>query len=74
METLQSSHGQINGESAEFVRQFAQIYDMLPEDVQKDMDETVAAMNLTGRGGEVIDSVSALCGDIQRLMPVGKVE
>ena len=54
--------------------QFAQIYDMLPEDVQKDMDETVAAMNLTGRGGEVIDSVSALCGDIQRLMPVGKVE
>ena len=73
LETLQSSHGQINGESAEFVRQFAQIYDMLPEDVRKHMDETVAAMNLKGRGGEVIDSVSALCGDIMTTFDSGLV-
>ena len=71
--TLQSSHGEITAENQEFINQFIRCYDSLPEDVRKDMDETVAAMNLTGRGGEAIDSVSALCGDIMTTFDSGLV-
>lgn len=71
--TLQSSHGEVTAENQEFINQFIGCYDNLPEDVRKDMDETIAAMKLTGRGGEVIDSVSALCGDIMTSFDSGLV-
>lgn len=63
--TLKANGGEINETNAEFVREFAAAYSNLPEDVRKDMDATVAEMKLTGRTGEIIDSVGALCGDIQ---------
>ena len=62
--TLQNTHGNISAENAEFVRQFAQAYNALPEDVRKDMDATVAEMKLTGRTGEIIDSVNMLCAEV----------
>ena len=62
--TLQSSHGKITAENQEFVRQFAMAYNALPEDVRKDMDATVAEMKLTGRTGEIIDSVNMLCAEV----------
>ncbi len=69
--TLKANGGEINETNAEFVREFASAYSNLPEDVRKDMDETIAALNLTGRGGEAIDSVGALCGDIMAAFDSG---
>lgn len=71
--TLKANGGEINETNAEFVREFAAAYSNLPEDVRKDMDETIAALNLTGRGGEAIDSVGALCGDIMAAFDSGLV-
>ena len=68
---LKANGGEINETNAEFVREFASAYSNLPEDVRKDMDETIAALNLTGRGGEAIDSVGALCGDIMAAFDSG---
>lgn len=62
--TLQSSHGEITAENQEFVSQFAMAYNALPEDVRRDMDATVAEMKLTGRTGEIIDSVNLLCAEV----------
>ena len=61
---LQSNHGEINRENYDFVYNFAEAYDSLPDDVRKDMDETIAAMNLKDRNGEIIDSVHDLCEDL----------
>ena len=61
---LKATGGKINGTNAEFVRQFAQAYNALPEDVREDMDATVAEMKLTGRNGEIIDSVNLLCAEV----------
>ena len=63
MEDLQNQFG-LNLKSVKFVRQFAMAYNALPEDVRKDMDATVAEMKLTGRTGEIIDSVNMLCAEV----------
>ena len=62
--SLQSSHGEINADNAEFIRVFTTAYNSLPEDVREDMDATVAEMKLTGRTGEIITSVNVLCAEV----------
>ena len=63
---LQSTHGNISTENAEFVATFAACYSKLPDDVKAEMDKMLEGMNLSmsDGSGKVITTVGQLCSDI----------